>query len=306
MPSSSSEPSRSPAKKPSRSPAKSSRPPADKARPSRLGLALLNAWNLAAMAACGGLAFLTKSPAPLIVGASLEAGWLAFATRPRASALLFARHHAEAAQVSASARRAALVASLPPSDAARVRRLDERQGEILRLCDGHQHLAHDVLVAEISRLDDVIDAFVDLATQAHRSQAYLGSIDVDDLESETRQAEAAAARAVDAEQRRIARQQLDVLLRRREQADELRQKLQGTRAQLELIESTFRMIANEIMLMRSTDELRGQLDDLVVGVQAVRELQTDAAPADAEPGEARDPLTRRAAARTEAAASRRS
>jgi hypothetical protein len=276
-------------------------PPAPRGGSSRLGLALLNAWNLAGLAACGGLAFLTASPAPLIVGGALEAGWLAFATRPRASALLFARHHAEAAQVSARARRAELVASLPPSDAARVRRLDERQGEILRLCDGHQHLAHDVLVAELARLDDVVDAFVDLATQAHRSQAYLGSIDVDDLESEMRQAEAAAARAVDAEQRNLARRQLEVLLRRREQVDELRQKLLGTRAQLELIESTFRMIANEIMLMRSTDELRGQLDDLVVGVQAVRELQGDVVPTEPE-----DQRTRRAAASTQTATSRRS
>src|SRR5436190_24315272 len=95
--------------------------------PSRLRLALLNAWNLAGLGAFGALAFLIQNPVPLVAGAALEAGWLAFATRPRASALLFARQHDEAAQASASARRTARVSTLSTADADRVRRLEERK-----------------------------------------------------------------------------------------------------------------------------------------------------------------------------------
>jgi hypothetical protein len=243
---------------------------------SRLRLALGNAWNLAALAACGGLAFLTRNPVPLLAGAALEAGWLALATRPRASALIFASHHAEAARVSARAHRAAVVASLPESDADRVRRLEERQADIVRRCEDNKHLAREVLLAEVARLADVIDSFFELASHAHRTEAYLAAVDTDDLDSETARAETEAARAVDPVQRRVAAQQLDVLLRRRGQLDELRQELVRTRAQLELIESTLALLAHEIMLRRSTDELRGPLDDLVVGVRAVREAAGDA------------------------------
>jgi len=259
----------------------------------------MNAWNLAALGACGALAFLTKDPMPLVAGAALEAGWLAFATRPRASRLLFARQHERLAEASASARRAALVATLSASDSDRVRRLEERRSDIVRLCDDHQHLAHDVLLAEVSRLDDVVDAFIDLASTSYRSEAYLTSVDVADLESEMRRFEEDATRAADEEQRKLARKNLHVLLRRRDQVDELRRKVQRTRSQLDLIESTFRMIANEIMLMRSTDELRGQLDDLVVGVQAVREMASEPEETDGERAR------RAAAAGAQAAAARR-
>jgi hypothetical protein len=273
-------------------------PPEQPKSPSRLRLALLNAWNLAALSACGALAFLTKNPVPLMAGAALEAGWLAFATRPRASAMLFARQHEAMVEASANARRAALLASLPHAEVDRVRRLDERREDIVRLCSDHKHLARDVLMAEVARLDDVIEAFMDLALDAHRSEAYLASIDVADLESETRRSEENAARAADEDARKLARKSLDVLLRRRDQVDELRQKIQRTRAQLELIESTFRMIANEIMLMRTTEELRGQLDDLVVGVQAVREIALEGEDSDAD-------RARRAAAASAPAAVRR-
>jgi hypothetical protein len=126
-----------------------------------LRLAAGNAWNLAALAACGGLAFLTQNPVPLVAGAALEAGWLALATRPRASALFFASHHAEAARVSARAHRAALVASLSESDRDRVRRLEERQAELVRRCDGHRYLERESLLPEVGRLADVVDGFLE-------------------------------------------------------------------------------------------------------------------------------------------------
>ena len=234
---------------------------------------MLNAWNLAALGVVAALTVATKSPVPIAAGAALEAGWLAFASRPRASAKLFARQHQVAAERAADARRADALASLSADEAERVRRLDERRSEILRACADHRHLARPVLRAEVARHDDVVDAFIELAVSAHREQAYLASVDLADLESETRRAEEKAERAADAAERGLAQKQLEVLLRRREQVDELRRKLARTRTQLELIESTFRMIANEIMLMRTTDQLRGQLDDLVVGVQAVREAE---------------------------------
>ncbi len=259
--------------------------------PSRLELAFLSAWNLAALGALGVLAAVTKSPAPLLAGVALEAGWLAFATRPRASRLLFARRHEQLAEAETNARRAALVATLSEADADRVRRLHERRADILRQGSEHRHLAREVLLAELSRLSDIVDAFVELAAGCRRQEAYHSSIDVADLESELRRFEEDAERAADETQRVLARRNLEVLLRRREQVDELRRNIQRTRSQLDLIESTFRMIANEIMLMRSTDGLRGQLDDLVVGVQAVREIS----------GDADEPDGRTAAARAQAA-----
>ena len=43
------------------------------------------------------------------------------------------------------------------------------------------------------------------------------------------------------------------------------------RGQLELIENTFRLLADQIVTMRSPTELSGQLDELLDGVEAVRQ-----------------------------------
>jgi hypothetical protein len=247
--------------------------------PSRLKLAFLNAWNLAALGACAALTLITRSPVPLAAGAVVEAGWLAFATRPRASRLLFQKQHEAAEAAARAARRAEKLRTVRGDDAERVARLDERRRDILRLAGENTHGAREVLLAEVSRLDDVVDAFVDVAASCARWEAYLASVDLDDLESETRRCEEDAARAADEEKRQLARKQLEVLLRRKDQLAEMRQKISRGRAQLDLVESTFRMIANEIMLMRDAAGLRGQLDDLVVGVQAVREIETGGAAA---------------------------
>jgi hypothetical protein len=261
--------------------------------PSRFKLAFTSAWNLAGLGVCGVLAAVTKSPVPIIAAGALEAAWLAFATRPRASSRLFPGAHRQASEAAKRSRRAQLVALLSEDEVERVQRLEDRRREILRLADDNKAIAREVLLAEIARLDDVVDAFVDLAADTRRWESYNDAIDLTDLDSETRRYEDEAQRALDEEQRQLARKNLDVLLRRREQIDEMRRKISKTRAQLDLIESTFRLIGNEIMLMRDTGQLRGQLDDLVVGVQAVREMSEASAVAD-DAAEL-DPSPRRAA-----------
>jgi hypothetical protein len=240
--------------------------------PSRLKLALANVWNLAAMGACAALAAITRSPAPLFAGAALEGAWLVFATRPNASRAIFRGAHARADAAALAQRRSEQVRTLRPEDADRLARLDERREQIQQLAGDNAHVARDVLVAEVSRLDDFVDDFLELAVTSTRWDAYLANVDEADLESETRRWEDAAARAADEDERALAKQNLEVLLERRAKLDEMRRRLARARAQLELIEQTFRMIADEIMLMRDATGLRDRLDDLVVGVRAVREM----------------------------------
>jgi hypothetical protein len=273
---------------------------AGKHEPSRFKLAFLSAWNLAALGVAGVIAAAMKNPMPIVAAGALEAGWLAFATRPRASRLLFPEAHEAADAAARAARRTELRAGLSAEDRERVERLEERRAGIMKLCGENTHVAREVLLAEVSRLEDIVDSFVDVAATARRWSAFLAAVDADDLESELRRYEDQAARAADEATRALARKNADVLLRRREQLVELRGKLAQARTQLDLIESTFRMIANEIMLMRDTDQLRTQLDDLVVGVQAVREVATS----DAGAGDP-DDLRRRAAAGAAAQAARR-
>lgn len=244
--------------------------------PSRWKLALLSPWTGLVAAASLGLAAVLGEPWPLYLGAGAGTFWMAFATRPRASRLLFHGKYTKAAEAAKALRRAAAVKQLPEEYADRVTRLAERQKEILRLAGGNANLTMSMIAAEVDKLEEIVESFIELAGSCARWEGHLRSVDYDDLESETRKFETDAERAVDEEQRALARKQLGTLMRRREQLAELKQKVVSGRGQLDLIESSFRLIGNEIMLMRDAKELGGQLDDILVGVGAVREMTAKA------------------------------
>jgi hypothetical protein len=62
-----------------------------------------------------------------------------------------------------------------------------------------------------------------------------------------------------------------VLLSRKDRYKELRKSLQTARGQMDLMENTFRLLADEIVSMREASELGHRLEDLREGVNAVRE-----------------------------------
>ena len=56
---------------------------------------------------------------------------------------------------------------------------------------------------------------------------------------------------------------------------EIRRYLSVARGQLDLIENSFQLIADQIVTMQSPQELSGQLDELLDGVEAIRQTAHD-------------------------------
>jgi len=61
-----------------------------------------------------------------------------------------------------------------------------------------------------------------------------------------------------------------VLLRRKETLTEIQAYIRKARGQLDLMENSFKLLADHIVTMRSPQEMSGQLDELLDGVEAVR------------------------------------
>jgi hypothetical protein len=182
----------------------------------------------------------------------------------------------------AGARRAALRKRLPADEAARVARLEDRKRYILAVADENRNLAGALLHDELAKLDEMVSSFVELACSAARWERHLKAVDWAELESDTRRHEQDAARARDPEHRALARKNLEVLLQRREQLEDLQRKVGKARGQLDLIESTFQLLGNQVILMGHPRELGGMLDDLRAGVEAVAETTVETATGDRE------------------------
>jgi hypothetical protein len=67
-------------------------------------------------------------------------------------------------------------------------------------------------------------------------------------------------------------------MKRQEKMKEIQHYLDVARGQLDLIENSFQLIADQIVTMQSPQELSGQLNELLDGVESIRQTaaETDA------------------------------
>jgi hypothetical protein len=231
-----------------------------------------NVYNYTVLGGIASAALLTQNWWLGIAGAGLETLWMVFG--PDSKILRrrwFDRVHAENLKAQEDAALAQKLAILPPEERGRVRKLMDGQHLILKLCQENQALTLDLLKEELGKLDTLVKSFIELITESKKNEQYLATVDMDELEVQLRRHRAIAAQAQDEDRRKLAEQNLAVLEKRQERLAELRRFVAKARSQLDLIENTFRLLGDQIVSMRSPKELGGQLDELIDGVESVRE-----------------------------------
>lgn len=230
-----------------------------------------NVYNYTMMSGIAATALMTQNWWLALVGGGLETLWMVFAPDTKIlRKLWFDKVHAENLAQEASAARAEQLKGLPKGDLQRFSDLEEKRKEILRLCNENQAFTADLLRDELKKLDQLVESFLDLMLSARKHEQYLASVDLDRLEKDLERYQRLRDRAHDDDSRRLAEKNLDVLTQRREKIAEIRRFVSKAYGQMDLIENTFRLLADQIVTMRSPRELGGQLDELIGGVEAVR------------------------------------
>ena len=243
----------------------------DKPRPPYARYAFKNPYNYAIMGGFASAALLTGNWWLGLAGAGMEALWMLFAPDSRLlRKLWFDKRHQEDQDAARKAELDAKFKLLPESDAMRCLALCEKQDQINKLAQENPAFIVDLLSGELKKLDDLVRAFLELSVTCARYQEYLGSVDVDEIERDLRRYHAIIDKG-ESDKRTLAQKNIAVLEKRKEKYAEIRGYLSSARGQLELIENTFRLLADQIVTMRSPTELSGQLDDLLDGVEAVRQ-----------------------------------
>ena len=243
----------------------------EKPRPPYAKYAFKNPYNYAVMGGFASAALLTGNWWLGLAGAGMEALWMLFAPDSRLlRKLWFDKRHQEDLEAARKAELDAKFKLLPEPDAMRCLALREKQEQINKLAQENPAFTVDLLSGELQKLDDLVRAFVELSVTCARYQEYLGSVDVDEIERDLRRYHQILDKG-EGDKRTLAQKNIAVLEKRKEKYAEIRGYLSSARGQLELIENTFRLLADQIVTMRSPTELSGQLDDLLDGVEAVRQ-----------------------------------
>ena len=239
--------------------------------------AFANPYNLSLL--LGGLAAsaLTLNPLLAIVTVGLEVLWMTNAPgSKKLQEWLWDPAFNEKEQALEQAARAERLKTLDDETRERVLSLLARQQEINSLAAQNPSFTGELLRTELTKTDRLVDAFIEMAATCSRYEAYLESINAHELEKERRRWEAIAK---DEERRTsetdIARKNLAVILKRFDKMKEIHHYLRIARGQLDLIEHSFQLIADQIVTMQSPQELTGQLDELLDGVESIKQTAVD-------------------------------
>jgi hypothetical protein len=250
-------------------------PPPD--RPSYFRYAFANPYNLSLFLGALGASILTMNPLIAVAAVGAEAIWLLNAPGSTFLRRALWDPQFDRQRKDYDARiRANRIMLLNPRDRGRVERLIVLKRDIQRLAAQNPSFTGELLRAELVKTDRLADAFLDMAVTSARYEQYLATVDLPGLDAERDRWDRAIDEAgQDRAQTDIARKNLAVIMKRFEKVQEIRQYLDRARGELDLIENSFKLLADQIVTMQSPQELTGQLDELLTGVEAIKESAAD-------------------------------
>ena len=244
---------------------------------SYLKAAFANPYNLSLLA--GGLlaSAVTLNPLLAIVTVGLEILWVVNA--PGSKKLqewlwnpAFDKEELERQQ----AERAERLKNLDEADRERVIDLLARQEEIHSLAAQNPSFTGELLRTELQKTNRLVEAFIEMANTCSRYDAYLDSIDLSELEKDRRRWENITRKQEHCDsETEIAQKNLAVINKRFDKMKEIHHYLTVARGQLDLIENSFQLISDQIVTMQSPQELTGQLDELLDGVESIKQTAAD-------------------------------
>jgi hypothetical protein len=245
-----------------------------------LKYAFSNPYNLSLFGGLLAAAGLTLNPFLAILAVGLESLWLLYAPdSERLKHLLWDPRFEQVRQALLAEERGQRLALLAAPERKRVDALLARQAEIHRLAGQNPSFTGELLRTELTKTERLVDAFIDMAVTSVRYDAYLRSVDVDAIDEDRARLEREIKSGKDGDpQVALEKKNLAIILKRLDKMKEIRRYLDVARGQLDLIENSFQLIADNIVTMQSPQELSGQLNELLDGVESIRQTaaETDA------------------------------
>jgi archaellum component FlaC len=242
-----------------------------------LRAAFANPYNLSLLA--GGLvaSALTLNPLLAVITVGLEILWVVNAPgSKKLQEWLFDPSFDEDQRKQEEAARAERLKNLDEESRDRVVSLLSRQQEINSLAAQNPSFTGELLRTELTKTNRLVEAFIEMATTCSRYEAYLNSVNAKELERERRRwEEVVKDRDEGGPETDIARKNLAVIMKRFDKMKEIHHYLRVARGQLDLIEHSFQLIADQIVTMQSPQELTGQLDELLDGVESIKQTAAD-------------------------------
>lgn len=242
-----------------------------------LKFAFSNPYNLSLLGGALAAAGMTMNPFLALIALGLEGLWLLHAPESKRLRHILWDPRFEKVRLEIERReRAERMKGLSEDQKYRVESLVARQQDINRLAAQNPSFTGDLLRNELVKTGRLVDSFVEMALTTGRYEQYLESVDIHSVEKNRQRWEREVRSGQNGDpQTELAKKNLAILLKRLEKMNEIKRYLTLARGQLDLIENSFQLIADQIVTMQSPNELSGQLNELLDGVESIKESAAD-------------------------------
>lgn len=243
-------------------------------KPSYLKYAFANPYNLTLLGGAVVASVLTLNPLIAVAALGVEGLWLLHGSQSRfMQRLLWDPMYEKEKLEFEQRKRMTQVEKLGQGGQQRVFALVEKEKQIQQLAMQNPSFTGELLRNEIAKTHNLVNAFIDLAVTCARYENYLSSVNVGQLENSRRHWENIIKNGekLDEVELDIAEKNLAIIVKRIERVGEIRRYLKIAYGQTNLIENSFQLLADQIVTMQSPSELSGQLDELLDGVESIKE-----------------------------------
>jgi hypothetical protein len=239
--------------------------------------AFLNPYNLSLLVGAGTAAAATGHWWIAVCAAATEGLWMLFAPDSKIlQKTLWEKRWQRSKRGDVEDRQNQKYTRLTPEDQARATALRDQRARIYQLANDNPSLAVDLMKSELEKLDGLLEDFLDLAIVCGRCETQLRGFDVVDLQRRWQFYQDQVKHFPKGDKRsEVAAKNLEVLNQRRNRMDAMQKNLQTARGHMDLMENSFRLLGDEIVTMADPTELATRLDDLRIGVQAIRETSEE-------------------------------
>jgi hypothetical protein len=244
-------------------------------KPSYFKYTLVNPYNLTLLGGAIVASVLTLNPLIAVAALGVEGLWLLHGSQSRfMQRLLWDPMYEKEKLEFEQRKRMAQVEKLGQGGQQRVMALIDKEKEIQQLAAQNPSFAGDMLRNEIVKTHNLVNSFIDLAVTCSRYENYLASVDVGQLgntQTHWQKFIETSKDKADAVELDIAKKNLAIINKRIDRVAEIRRYLKIAYGQINLIENSFQLLADQIVTMQSPNELSGQLDELLDGVESIKE-----------------------------------
>jgi hypothetical protein len=248
---------------------------ATRKRKSLFRRAFANQYNFILMAAAGVFALATFSWVPIIIGAGIEGLWLTFG-----SDLPFFRRWVEKQEREEDRQRIeeearAALAGLEPSYRVRFEALSVHAEKIRELAGSNASLEAALIETEMEKLGQVLHSFLRMAVLHQRLGTFLRHSDEDDLIREMNRLEKELQREKNLEVKQGLRESISLADKRIKQHAKILASYKVLSLKMDTLEKSMSYLESQIVGMAKSGELTNEIDEIVMGVEAVDEISAE-------------------------------